>query len=111
MALKDTWKKTGKSIGGAFKNFGKAMATTAKIAVGSEENDVQESGKTRLRESWTNVGHGFGDAGKNIGKAAQGTAQKVVGEDEEKKEEKEKDVKPSEEEVIDVDSKMSEEYK
>ena len=103
MALKDKWKNTGKSIGGAFKNFGKAVATTAKVAVGNEENDVQESGKTRLRESWTNVGHGFGDAGKNIGTAAKGTVDKVVGE-----EEKEKDVKPQEDEVIDVDSKMTE---
>ena len=103
MALKDKWANTGKSIGGAFKNFGKAMATTAKVAVGKEENDVQENGKSRLRDSWTNVGHGFGDAGKNLGTAAKGTVDKVAGE-----EEKEKDTKPSEEEVIDVDSKMSE---
>ena len=105
MALKDKWANTGKSIGGAFKNFGKAVATTTKVAVGKEENDVQENGKSRLKDSWTNVGHGFGDAGKNIGTAAKGTVDKVAGkEDEENK----KDAKPSEEEVIDVDSKMSE---
>lgn len=107
MALKDKWKNTGKSIGGAFKNFGKAMATTAKVAVGKEENTVnEETGKTALREAWTNTGHGFGDAGKSIGTSAKGTVDKVVGEEEEEK--KEEPTKPNEEEVIDVEAKDKE---
>ena len=104
MALKDKWKNTGKSIGGAFKNFGKAVATTAKVAVGKEENSVNEDGKTKLRDSWTNVGHGFGDAGKSIGTSAKGTVDKVAG-----KEEKEEVKKPEESEVVDVEVKDKEE--
>lgn len=101
MALKDKWKNTGVSIGHAFKNFGKAVATTAKVAVGKEENKVGEDGKTTLRSSWTKVGHGFGDAGKSIGDSASGTAKKVVG-----KEEKEKAPNKIEEsEVTDVEAK------
>ena len=100
MALKDKWKKTGQGIGGAFKNFGKAVATTAKVAVGKEENSVnEETGKTPLREAWTKTGHSFGDAGKSLGKAAEGTVDKVAGEEEE-----ETPTKPNEEDVIDVDS-------
>ena len=48
MALKDKWKNTGVSIGHAFKNFGKAVGTTAKVAVGKEENKVGEDVKTTL---------------------------------------------------------------
>lgn len=100
MALKDKWKKTGKGIGGAFKNFGKAVATTAKIAVGKEENAVsEETGKTKLREAWTTTGHSFGDASKSLGTAAKGTVNKATGE-----KEKEAPTKPKEEEVIDVES-------
>ena len=102
MALKDKWKNTGKSIGGAFKNFGKAVATTAKVAVGNEENEVnEETGKTTLRSAWTDVGHGFGDAGKSIGTSAKGTVDKVAGNEEKE----EKPTKPSEEEVVDVEAK------
>lgn len=106
MALKDKWKNTGKSIGGAFKNFGKAVATTAKVAVGSEENKVdEETGKSTLKSAWTDVGHGFGDAGKSLGTSAKGTVDKVAGEEE--KEEKPVE-KPAEEEVIDVEAKDKE---
>lgn len=102
MALKDKWKNTGKSIGGAFKNFGKAVATTAKVAVGNEENEVnEETGKTTLRSAWTDVGHGFGDAGKSIGTSAKGTVDKVAGNEEKE----EKPSKPKEEEVVDVEAK------
>lgn len=100
MALKDKWKNTGKGIGNAFKNFGKAVATTAKVAVGKEENEVnEETGKTTLRDAWTKTGHSFGDAGKSIGTSAKGTVDKVVG----KEEKEEKPEKPKEEDVIDVE--------
>ena len=99
MSLRDKWKDTGKNIGGAFKNFGKAMATTAKVAVGKEDNSqVNEDGKTPLREAWTNTGKGFGKAGKSLGTAAAGTVDKVVGEEEEPKEKK----KPNGDEVVDA---------
>ena len=42
MSLKDRWKAFGKNTGNAFKNFGKAVATTAKVVVGKEENTVNE---------------------------------------------------------------------
>ena len=104
MALKDKWKETGVSIGHAFKNFGKAVSTTAKVAVGKEER-VDEEGKSVLKQSWSKTGHGFGDAGKSIGKSAKGTVDKVIGEEE--KEEKEVS-KPKEEDVIDVASNVKE---
>lgn len=104
MALRDKWKESGKNIGKAFSNFGKAVATTAKVAVGKEDNTVNEDGKSKLRESWSKTGHGFGDAGKSLGKAAKGTVDKVAGEEKE-----EKVHKPDESEVRDVNSKMKDE--
>ena len=103
MALKDEWKKTGKDIGHAFKDFGKAVGTTAKVVVGKEEK-TNEEGKSTLKESWKGVGKGFGTAGKDIGKSAKGTAKKVVGKED-------KEDKPKEGEVIDVPSKEIEEKK
>ena len=101
MALKDKWKNAGKSIGGAFKNFGKAMKTTAKVAFSDEEEKVDENGETELKKAWKDTGKGFGKAGKSVGTAAKGTAQKVVGDEEKEKE----PAKPSEDEVVDVESK------
>ena len=107
MALKEDWKNTGKGIGGVFKNFGKAIATTAKVAVGKEENEVGEDGRTALRSSWSKVGHGFGDAGKSLGKAAKNTAKAAVGEGEKNETPK----TPDESEVVDVESKEVKEEK
>jgi len=92
MALKDKWKNAGKSIGGAFANFGKAMATTAKVAVGKEENKVDENGESTLKSAWKKTGHGFGDAGKDIGRAAKGTCDKVVDKEEDVKAKNEEDI-------------------
>ena len=100
MSLKDKWKSAGKNIGGAFKNFGKAMATTAKVAVGNEENSVNENGESKLKEAWKGTGKGFGEAGKSLGQAAAGTVEKVAGEDD-KNEEKPKD--KQEEEIVDAE--------
>lgn len=100
MALKDKWKNAGKSIGGAFSNFGKAMGTTMKVAFTDEKNEVEENGHTKLANAWRNTGKGFGKAGKSLGKAAQGTAQKVIGKEQEEQP-KEKDVV----EVVDVSEK------
>lgn len=99
MALKDDWKKTGKGIGGAFKNFGKAMKTTVKVGLGKEES-TNEEGKSSLKEAWSNTGKSFGDAGKSVGKSTSHTAKKATGKDEEKK----KASKPDESEVVDVES-------
>ena len=99
MSRKEKWKSFGKNTGNAFKNFGKAIATTAKVAVGKEENEVGEDGKTKLRSAWSKTGKGFGEAGSSLGTAAKTT---VKGDSEDKE--------PSKEgEVIDVDSKMKEE--
>ena len=102
MPLKEDWKKMGKDVGHAFKDFGKAVATTAKVAVGKEDNSqVNEDGKTPLREAWSDTGKQFGEAGKSIGRASKNTAKKVVG----KEDKQEKPSKPKEEDVIDVESK------
>lgn len=106
MALKDKWKNAGKNICGAFKNFGKAMATTAKVAVGKEENEVNEDGETALRSAWKKTGKGFGDAGKSIGTAAKGTVDKIDGEEKKHEEEATKT-----DGAVDVDSKMKDEEK
>lgn len=95
MSNKENFKQTGKNIGKAFANFGKAMGTTMKVAFGGEDNSNGEGKKTKTGEAWTNVGHGFADAGKQIGKTA---ADLVNGpEDEEEKSEQKKD------EAIDVE--------
>lgn len=87
MSLKDSWKNTGKSIGSAFSNFGKAMGKTAKVVFTDEKNEVDENGESDLKKAWKDTGKGFGEAGKNVGHSAGDTAKKVVGE-EDKKEEK-----------------------
>ena len=102
MAVKDKWKDAGKGIGNAFKNFGRAMKTTAKVAFTDEENKVDENGESELKKAWKATGKGFGSAGKSVGKAAEATAEKVV--DGDKKEEVKKDEEPKNEEVIDVPS-------
>ena len=70
MGLGDKWKKTGKSIGGAFSNFGKAVADTAKVAFTDEEKD--------LGESWKKTGKGFAQAGEDFSDATVESADKVV---------------------------------
>ena len=72
MSTKEEWKKTGKNIGHAFANLGKAIGTTAKVVTG-EDNHQGEGKKTKTGEAWTNVGHGFRDAGKSFGKATAST--------------------------------------
>lgn len=69
MSSKEAWKKTGKNTGKAFKNLGEAIGTTAKVAVGNEDNYNGENQKTKTGEAWTEVGHGFAEAGKSLGKA------------------------------------------
>ena len=100
MSTKDSWKKTGKSIGHAFGNFGRAMGTTAKVVFGKEENSNGEGKKSKTGEAWSNVGHGFADAGKNFGHSCKDTVDNL--DDKTKtQEEKEKDIKKDE--AIDVE--------
>lgn len=68
---KENFKESGKDIGHAFKNFGKAMGTTMKVVFGNEDNSNGEGKKTKTGEAWTEVGHGFADAGKQVGKTAK----------------------------------------
>ena len=81
MALKDKWKDFGKNTGNAFKNFGKAIGKTAKVAFTDEKNEVEEGGGTTLGNAWRETGKSFGRAGKALGQAAEGTVEKVVGVD------------------------------
>ena len=78
MALKDKWKDTGKSVGGAFANFGKAMSKTAKVVFTDEENKVDENGDSDLGKAWKETGKGFAEAGENFADATVETADKVV---------------------------------
>lgn len=71
MSKKEKWKTFGKNTGQAFKNFGSAMAQTARIAFG--EDKVDEEGNSKLKKVWTKTGKGFGEAGKSLGQAAAGT--------------------------------------
>ena len=82
MSLKDKWKDFGKDVGGAFSNFGKAVATTARVVVEDEEK-TNEEGDSKLKEAWSKTGKSFGEAGKSLGHAASGTAQKAFGEEKE----------------------------
>ncbi|MCR5332932.1 MAG: hypothetical protein K6E11_02810 [Bacilli bacterium] len=107
MAKKE-WKQFGKNTGNAFKNFGKAIATTAKVAVGKEENTKDENGKSKLKSAWSNTGKGFGDAGKSLGSATKDTfkSDEKVEEEKAKKEANTKGEKK--EEIVDVESKDKE---
>ena len=71
MSNKENFKETGKDIGHAFANFGKAMGTTMKVAFTDETNSNGEGKKTKTGEAWTEVGHGFATLGKQIGKTAK----------------------------------------
>lgn len=69
MSLKNNFKEMGKNIGKAFKNFGVAVGTTAKVAFTDETNSNGEGKKTKTGEAWSNVGKSFSKAGKSVGKA------------------------------------------
>lgn len=92
---KENFKETGKDIGHAFKNFGKAMGTTMKVAFTDESNSNGEGKKTKTGEAWTEVGHGFRDLGKQIGKTAKELVDSV--------DEKENKQDINKEEAIDVE--------
>ena len=91
ISVRGKWKTFGKSTGRAFKNFGKAVATTAKVTVGSEER-VDEEGNSKLKKAWAETGKGIGKAGSSLGHAAAATAKKVVGKE-----------TPDEPEVVDAE--------
>lgn len=92
---KENFKETGKDIGHAFKNFGKAMGTTMKVAFGKEDNSNGEGKKTKTGEAWTEVGHGFAEAGKQIGRTAKDLVDSV--------DEKSKETEIKKDEAIDVE--------
>ena len=78
MGVKDKWKTAGKSIGGAFSNFGKALGKTMKVVFTNEENMIESNGRTEVSNAWREMGKSFGEAGKSFGKAMGDTAKKVV---------------------------------
>ena len=91
MSVRRKWKIFGRSTGRAFKNFGKAVAMTAKVTVGNESR-VDEEGNSKLKKAWSEAGRGIGKAGSSLGHAAAATAKKVVGKE-----------TPDEPEVVDVE--------
>ena len=102
MALKDEWKQTGKDVGTAFSNFGKAMGKTAKVVFTDDENKVDENGDSELKKAWKDMGKGFGQAGKSFGKATGDTAKSVV-DDLDDKNEKRKAKKEAKSKVVDAE--------
>lgn len=94
MSKKESWKSFGKNTGNAFKNFGKAIAKTAKVAFGDDENKVDENGESELKKAWKATGKGFGTAGSSLGKAAKDTFSS----------EPETTAEVNEEKIVDVES-------
>lgn len=98
MGAKKEWKKAGVNIGHAFRDFGKAMATTAKVTFGNEEK-YDEEGNNKIKGSWKKMGKEFGEAGKSVGKAAKETVN--VADEKTSEENKESEVKKDD--AIDVE--------
>ena len=94
MSKKESWKSFGKTTGNAFKNFGKAIAKTAKVAFGDDQNKVDENGESELKKAWKATGKGFGTAGSSLGKAAKDTFSS----------EPETTTEVNEEKIVDVES-------
>lgn len=99
MSRKEKWKRFGKNTAETVKDFGKAVARTANIAVGNEANDVEDNGKTKLRNAWTKSGKDFGKTGTSLGQAIVTT---INGDDEAKPEPKEE---PAEEKPVENEDK------
>ena len=78
MGLGEKWKKTGKAVGGAFANFGKAVGTTAKVAFSDEVDKKDANGDSSLKKAWKNTGKGFKEAGVDLVDATDATTEKVV---------------------------------
>ena len=81
MALKQKWKKSGKSVGKAFKNFGRAFGKTMKVAFTDDPNCIEVNGHTETANRWRETGKAFEEAGKDFGEAMEGTIDKVIGEE------------------------------
>ena len=80
MALKDKWKKTGKNTGKAFANLGKSIGKTMKMVV-TDDNPVEENGRTELSNSWRETGYSFNEMGEAWEEAAEGTVDKILNEE------------------------------
>lgn len=108
MSLKEKWKNAGVNIGHAFRDVGKAIGVTAKVAFTDESNDNGEGKKSKTGEAWTKVGHDFAEAGKSLGKAGAATLDSID-EEEKAKEKPSTDVK--EENIIDAEFEEKKEEK
>ena len=78
MALKDEWKGFGKNTGKAFKNLGKALGKTAKVAFTDEPEVIEQNGHSEVGNAWRETGKSFGESGKSLGKAAKETVDEVT---------------------------------
>ncbi len=83
MAIKDDWKDTGKQLGGAFANLGKALIKTAKVGVdkadawidgGDPKKAVPEKNATN-DGTWLETGKEVGGALIGLGRTLYRTAQ------------------------------------
>lgn len=70
MALKDEWKKTGKSFGTAFKGVGVSAVKSAKVAVDTLDSDTQTPQSNVFNDgTWRQTGKNVGGAFVNLGKS------------------------------------------
>ena len=82
-SLKDDWKTTGKSLGGAFTNLGKSVIHSIDTGLDkandwAEDNDSKENqnvnteqnnqAKSGLSDDWSKTGKSMGNALSNLGK-------------------------------------------
>ncbi len=79
MALKDDWKGTGKQLGGAFANLGKALIKTAKVGVDKAEAwaEGEDPGKAVPEQNVTNDGT-WRETGKELGGAFAGLGKTLL---------------------------------
>lgn len=83
MAIKDDWKDTGKQLGGAFANLGKALIKTAKVGVDKAEAWAEgEDPEKAVPEqnvtndgTWRETGRELGGAFAGLGKTLLHTAE------------------------------------
>lgn len=89
MALKDHWKKTGKSLGKAFTDLGKNIGRSVKTGLDAADDSLPEDGSTVFndgswRETGKELGTAFSDLGKSLVKSVQTGLDKIDGDDDEK---------------------------
>lgn len=97
MSLRDDWKNTGKSLGGAFGGLGKNIVRSAKAGINRADNDGTEENKSDVfndgswRQTGKDLGGAFAGLGKSIIRSAKTGIDKVDGSDSKKEDAPETD--------------------